>query len=121
MSRLRFSILAALVAAPLMACAGAPRPEARIASTEGAIRGAQEAGARNVPAATLYLKLAEEQRQSALGLVKDGDNHRAEMLLERSEADANLAIAMARAASAEHDAQAEDHKIEELKEKAVTP
>jgi len=37
-----------------------------MASSEGAIRGAQEAGAQNVPAATLYLKLAEEEREQEL-------------------------------------------------------
>ena len=79
------------IAVLAVACAGAPRPEARIASSEGAIRGAQEAGAGKVPQATLELTLAQEQRQHALELVKDGDNHRAEMVLARAEADADQA------------------------------
>ena len=80
-----------------MACAGAPRPDTQLASSEGAIRGAQEAGADKIPNATLHLKLAEEQRAIALTMVKNGDNHRAAMMLERAEADAELAVALARA------------------------
>jgi hypothetical protein len=113
----RLSILAALIAAPLAACGGAPKPEARIASSEGAIRGAREAGADNVPQATLYLKLAEEQRAKALDLVKDGDNHRAAQMLARSEADAELAIALSRSNAAQTDATKANEQVNELKEK----
>jgi glycerol-3-phosphate dehydrogenase len=115
---LRF-VIAALVAAPLAACAGAPRPEARMASSEGAIRGAQEAGAQNVPQATLFLKLAQEQRQQGLELVKDGNNHRAEYTLERSEADAELAIAVAHAASAQGAAVHANEQVQELDKKGT--
>ena len=119
MRRFSFGILAAAIAAPLIGCAGAPKPEARMASSEGAIRGAREAGADNVPQATLYLKLAEEQRAKALELVKDGDNHRAAMMLGRSEADAELAVALARANNAQADAATAHEQVNELKEKAA--
>lgn len=89
-----------------------------MASSEGAIRGAREAGADNVPQATLYLKLAEEQRAKALDLVKDGDNHRAAQMLARSEADAELAIALSRSVAAQTDAQKANEQVNELKEKA---
>jgi hypothetical protein len=117
----RFSIaVPALIAALFFACGGAPKPEARMASSEGAIRGAREAGADNVPQATLYLKLAEEQRAKALDLVKDGENHRAAFMLARSEADAELAVALARQSAAERDAARASDQVNELKEK-VTP
>jgi len=118
MTRLRIGFLAAVIAAPLAACGGAPKPEARMASSEGAIRGAQEAGASNVPQATLYLQLAQEERDQAVQLVKDEKNHRAEMMLARSEADAELAVALARAAHATHEAQEATEQIRDLKEKA---
>lgn len=90
-----------------------------MASSEGAIRGAREAGADNVPQATLYLKLAEEQRTKALDLVKNGDNHRAVYMLARAEADAELAIALSRANSAQTDATKANESVNELKEKAT--
>ena len=89
-----------------------------MASSEGAIRGAQEAGAQNVPAATLYLKLAEEEREKALALVKDDKNHRAEYMLARSEADAELAVALARAARAQAEAAKAAEQVQDLKSKA---
>lgn len=118
MTRLRTGLLAAVIAAPLAACGGTPKPEARMASSEGAIRGAQEAGAQAVPQATLYLQLAQEEREKALQLVKDEENHRAEMMLARSEADAELAVALARAAHATHEAQEATEQVQELKGKA---
>jgi uncharacterized membrane-anchored protein len=106
------------VAVLLLGCGGAPKPEARMASSEGAIRGAQEAGATSVPEAMLHLKLAQEQRDQAIQLIKDGDNHRAEMMLERAEADAELAVALARDASARADADKASETVQDLKQKA---
>jgi hypothetical protein len=108
----------AAVAALAMGCASAPKPEARIASSEGAIRGAEEAGANQVPEATLHVKLAQEQRQQALELIKDGDNHRAEFVLARSEADAELAVALAREATAKAQAEQAQEAVDALKRKA---
>ncbi|HEY0193693.1 MAG TPA: DUF4398 domain-containing protein [Kofleriaceae bacterium] len=99
------------------ACGGAPKPEAQMASSEGALRGADEAGAQNVPAATLYVRLAQEQRQTALRMIKDGDNDRARLVLARSEADAELAIALARQAKAEQDANQANQRIQDLQKK----
>lgn len=118
MTRFRISILAAAIAAPLIGCGGTPKPEARMASSEGAIRGAQEAGAGGVPEATLYLTLAQEEREKALQLVKDDENHRAAMMLARSEADAELAVALAKAARAKNEAVQTTEQVQELKEKA---
>ena len=80
-------------------CASTPVPNAKIASSEGAIRAAQETGSRNIPKAALHLKLAEEQLQSAKILIRDNDNNRAEYVLMRAQADAELAIALSHAAA----------------------
>ncbi len=117
MTRLRNLLLAGAVAALAMACGGSPKPVAQLASSEGAIRGATEAGAADVPEATLYLKLAEEQRLRAVALVEDDENERASMVLARSEADAELAIALARQAAAEKQAKEANQTVEQLKEK----
>jgi hypothetical protein len=115
MTRFCSGVIAALVAAPLVACGSSPKPEARMASSEGAIRGAQEAGAQTVPEATLYLKLAEEEREKALELVKDDKNHQADYMLMRSEADAELAVALARAATAQAEADKAAAQVQQLK------
>jgi len=118
MSKPRSWSLALAIAA--LGCGGAPRPEARIASSQGAIRGAEEAGAEGVPQATLHLKLAQEQRQQALELIKSGDNHRADLLLARAEADAELAVALAREATAKAEAEKAAEDLETLK-KRIAP
>jgi hypothetical protein len=79
-------------------CANTQVPNGKVASSEAAIRAAQESGSRNVPQAALHLKLAEEQLQSAKALIRDNENKRAEYVLMRAQADAELAIALSHAA-----------------------
>ena len=99
-------------------CGGVPKPEARIATSQGAIRGAEEAGADSVPQATLHLKLAQEQREQALELIKNGENHRAELLLARAEADAELALALAREATAAAEVEKATEDLDALSNQA---
>jgi pyridoxal biosynthesis lyase PdxS len=80
-------------------CGSTPAPHAKVASSEAAVRAAQETGSGNVPQAALHLKLAEEQLQSAKTLIRDNENKRAEYVLMRAQADAELAIALSRAAA----------------------
>ena len=80
-------------------CAGTPVPNSKVASSEAAIRAAQETGSRGVPQAALHLKLAEEQLQSAKALIRDNNNQRAEYVLMRAQADAELAIALSHVAT----------------------
>jgi len=82
----------------VIGCASTPVPNAKVASSEAAIRAAQETGSGKVPLAALHLKLAEEQLQAAKGLIRDNDNKRAEYVLMRAQADAELAIALSHAA-----------------------
>jgi hypothetical protein len=83
----------------MVGCAATAPPNARVASSEAAIRAAQETGSRNVPRAALHLKLAEEQLESAKALIRDNDNKRAEYVLMRAEADAELALSLSRTSS----------------------
>jgi pyridoxal biosynthesis lyase PdxS len=80
-------------------CGGSPPPHAKVASSEAAIRAAQETGSGNVPRAALHLKLAEEQLLAAKALIRDNENKRAEYVLMRAQADAELAIALSHVAS----------------------
>lgn len=118
---LRTGFYCAAVAASLsvVGCASTPRPEARVVSSGAAIRGAAEAGAESVPRAALHLKLAKEQRDEALALLQRGENEKAERALRRAEADAELANAIAREASAKAEAQKLMVEVEDLKKKAA--
>ena len=84
----------------VVGCASAPEPTERLASAKAGVRSAQELGASEVPNAALHVKLAEEQIERANKFMKDGENERAEALLQRATADANLAIALTHEARA---------------------
>src|SRR5882757_3806873 len=100
MVRMR-TFTALFVLSPLaVACGGYPIPTERMVASESALRGAQEVGAQNVPQAALHLRLAEEQIQKAKALINDGDNERADYVLLRAKADAELALALAKEANA---------------------
>lgn len=89
-----------------VACASGPEPTERLASAQASIRAAKEVGAANVPQAQLHAQLAEEQVTQASKLMEDGENERAEFLLRRASADAELALALAREAAQAKQTQA---------------
>lgn len=76
-------------------------PTQRLADAQSAERSAREVGAASVPAAQLSLKLSQEQIAEAQKAMKDNKNERADGLLVRAKADAELAVAQAREAGAE--------------------
>ena len=80
----------------LAGCASGPVPAERVASAQAAIRSAQEVGAQRVPQATLHLQLAREQADYAAELIRNGSHDRAASVLMRAQADAELALALAR-------------------------
>lgn len=101
-SMIALSGLAALASA----CASSfPPPADRLASSEAAIRSAKELGAETDPQAALHVKLADEQVSTARHLMKDGENKRADLVLQRSKADAELAVMLTRERSAKSEAQ----------------
>jgi hypothetical protein len=101
------SILLLTTVAPLLWACGAtvPPPTQRMANAQSAERSARELGANNQPASQLSLKLAQEQIATAQKAMNDGDNKRADGLLMRAKADAELAIAQARETGATVDVQ----------------
>jgi hypothetical protein len=103
MNRIGWGIFLSLIGAG--ACASAPPPYERVASSESAIRGASEVGAEQIPQAALHLKLAQEQVQKAKALIKDGDNNAAAFVLLRAQVDAELALALARESKTQAEAR----------------
>ena len=91
-------ILSLVVAAPFVsACGGSlPPPTQRMADAQSAERSARELGASGVPDAQLSLTLAQEQIAEGKKAMEKGDNERADGLLKRAKADAELALAKAR-------------------------
>ena len=95
--------LTALATVALVGCATVQIPPAQLEHSEASIRGAEELGAANVPAARLHLQLAKDQNQAARKLAAAGEP-RALLVLARAEADAELALGLAREAALRVDA-----------------
>jgi len=93
---------AALLAA---ACATYPAPTQHMADATAAARGAQEIGAGSNPQAQLHLQMAQEELASAQKLMNAGDNHRADTMLARAQADADLALQLTKETNAELEAR----------------
>ena len=98
------STAAAVGLLALTGCASYPPPNAKVASSEAAIRAAEEADAKSVPRAALHLKLAEDQLEIGKALMKNDENERAEFVLARAQSDAELAIALSHTAESKEDA-----------------
>jgi hypothetical protein len=96
--------LAISLGCALAACGGYAAPNEHMASTQAAARAAMEVGAKESPEAALHLKLAQEEIGQAQKLMADGDNKRADYVLTRAKADAELAVALARESSAQAEA-----------------
>lgn len=107
MTPMRITLIAVLLTAGAGCAASAPLPTARMASTEAAIRSAREVGAESVPNASLHLKLSEEQVAKAKTAMANEDNIKADLMLQRAQADAELALALTR----ENTAQAEAKQV----------
>jgi|GEM_PF-784754 len=89
----RWMILASLA---LVGCGGTAASTARMGATQAAIRSAGEVGAEREPTAALHLQYAREQFSQAEQLSRSGEGERAERVLARAEADAELALALSR-------------------------
>ncbi len=103
----------------LGACASYPPPTERLNTTEGAIRGATEVGAGQIPRAALHLKLAQEQADKARQLMQDGYNERADQSLKRAQSDAELAIAISKENRTVELAEEAEAKLQKVREQAM--
>jgi hypothetical protein len=80
-------------------------------ATAASIRAAEELGAPRVAQASLHLQLAKEQSQHAKQLVAKGDGEEAGFLMMRADADAELAVALARSSVENGKAQKAIEKV----------
>jgi hypothetical protein len=100
----------------LARCASAPVQSEHLAQTEGPLRAAEELGAARVPEAALELKLAKDEIEQDKQFLKDGNKQRADMMLLRSQADAELAVALARKAPLEAEARNAAEQVKALQQ-----
>jgi len=97
--------LALGVIAAGIGCGSASLPTERLSSTEASVRAAQELGAQNEPRAQLHLRLATEELAAARKFAENGDDDLGTQQLDRAKADAELAVALTREASARQELQ----------------
>lgn len=101
---MRFVLL--VLVASLAGCGGPPPPTRQLGRSQAAVRAAEELDARETPQAALHLKMARDHLARAERLMADEAHEDAELVLRRAEADAELAVALAR--EADERARAED-------------
>ena len=90
-------------------------PTERLASADAAARSAREVGADKNPTAQLYLKMANDGIDGARQAIKDGNNERADDLLVRANADAELSLSLAKEAATRQAADDALAKIRSMK------
>lgn len=90
----------ALLTTLLVGCGGSALPPAKMADTQSSISAAEAVGADQNPQASLHLKMARDQLKQAQGLVNDGKDDDARLVLERANADAEVALMITREAQA---------------------
>jgi hypothetical protein len=106
MSIMHKSLAIGIVAAGVVGCASGSLPTERLSSTEASVRAAQELGAQREPRAQLHLRLANEELSAARKFAENGDDDLGTQQLDRAKADAELAVALTREASARQEMQA---------------
>lgn len=104
--------VAALATAVAAGCASTPLKTEE--STSG-IRAAEEVGAADVPQASLHLLLAKEELAKAKVFSANDQPEKAESMLARSEADAELAVALSREDTEKSEAREAVKKVHELR------
>jgi hypothetical protein len=87
------------------ACGGYTVPAQHVTGAQTAIAAARGGGAAGDPQANLHLRLAEDQYSNARGLMRKGDGKEADLMLLRSQADAQLAQSLAQKSTATADTQ----------------
>jgi hypothetical protein len=89
----------AMVCLPMFGCATSDSQQVTAqdyAKPRETIRAAQEIGANEIPQARLYLSYAKDEVNKASQLIEKGEEYDARLALARAQADADLALTMAK-------------------------
>ena len=115
LSRIKLITIAVSIAAFGIVAGCASVPLRTEGSTSG-IRAAEEAGAANVPQASLHLQLAKEELGFAKMLAERGEKDQAASMLLRAEADAELAFILSRGDAEKSESQAAAERVRQLRQ-----
>lgn len=107
-------ISATLLSALVVACGGTSIPPAKVAETQSQISAATAVGADNNPQAALHLKMARDQLKQAQNLINDGKDDEARLVLERANADADVALMITRETAATAAARKAEADVQNL-------
>lgn len=102
----------------VVGCGGSALPPAKVADTQASITAAAAVGAESNPQAALHLKMARDQLRQAQGLLADGKDDEARLVLERSQADADVAMMITREAQAAANVRKAQADVEALQSKS---
>jgi type IV pilus biogenesis protein CpaD/CtpE len=120
-SKIGIMVFAVAVVATAIAVGCASKPPLRTEGTTSGIRAAEEVGASGVPQASLHLQLAKEELASAEKLSAKNEPARAESMLSRAEADAELAVLLSRESTERKQAQAAVARVHKLRRNNINP
>jgi hypothetical protein len=116
---MRRTLLTAVLCLGAVGCATTPNrstPQAQLVESQAAIRAAEEVGAERIPEAERYLTFARQQMSDAERLLTENEYEAAELVLRQAEADAELAMALAREVPLRNDAQLLRQRVESLRQ-----
>jgi hypothetical protein len=99
----------------LSACGGAAFPQDSLTAAEADVKGAEVGGASENPEAALHLKNAKEAIEVAKKQRDAGENERAASTLDRAQADAELALALAKQAKSQGEASEASEQVGKLR------
>lgn len=99
----------------VVACGGSSLPPAKVADTQSSISAAAAVGAEQNPQAALHLKMARDQLSQAQGMINNGKNDEARLVLDRANADAEVALMITREAQAEANTRKAQAEVQSLK------
>jgi hypothetical protein len=102
-------------------CGGSALPPAKVADTQSSISAAAAVGADQHPQAALHLKMARDQLKQAQALINDDKGDEARLVLERADADAEVALMLTREAEANAQAKKAQADVKGLETSGQTP
>jgi len=91
-------------------CGGAQLNPAKVSEVGASLRAAEELGATSLPKAALHLQLARDAVAAARRSAEEGEEENASLLLERAQADAELALQLTKTNQEREKARAAWHK-----------
>lgn len=109
-----FTKVIGCAALALGGCSTTHTMPANYAPAQTAIGAADAVGAHNEPRAALHLKMARDAVAQAQAFSRQGDEHEAELTLERARTDAELALMVTREASARREADTAKREVQSL-------